>query len=237
MAGAPEARKHLFGIVSATRRSYPPILMSASWSAGTSLKLNGETSLHMPKALAMPRRVSLALIKLVGKESNLLGGRRGERGAATANDVVNAPVSTHIPDAQTCQKAQWLLYRPRPQFPQARFKCGCARGHRKPIRLLLNTERIGWWSSIAVTTIEPVNKEAAPICRGHLWTVVCFFLDFRNFGLGLKLRLKAQIKTVNVTLRTWLDWYSGEGLSRHPVVRACFNLRSHSKIQTPLFRL
>lgn len=46
--------------------------MSASWSAGTSLKLNGETSLHMPKALAMPRRVSLALIKLVGKESNLL---------------------------------------------------------------------------------------------------------------------------------------------------------------------
>lgn len=81
-AGGPEARKHLFGIVSATRRSYPPILMSASWSAGTSLKLNGETSLHMPKALAMPRRVSLALIKLVGKESNLLGGgRRGEEGS------------------------------------------------------------------------------------------------------------------------------------------------------------
>lgn len=51
---------------------YPPILMSASWSAGTSLKLNGETSLHMPKALAMPRRVSLAFIKFVGKDSNLL---------------------------------------------------------------------------------------------------------------------------------------------------------------------
>ena len=51
---------------------YPPILMSASWSAGTSLKLNGETSLHMPKALAIPRRVSLAFIRFVGKESNLL---------------------------------------------------------------------------------------------------------------------------------------------------------------------
>lgn len=46
--------------------------MSASWSAGTSLKLNGETSLHMPNALAMPRRVSLAFIRFVGKESNLL---------------------------------------------------------------------------------------------------------------------------------------------------------------------
>lgn len=88
-AGAPQARKHLFGIVSATRRSYPPILMSASWSAGTSLKLNGETSLHMPKALAMPRRVSLALIKLVGKESNLLG--RG----VDSNDVVDTRVSAH----------------------------------------------------------------------------------------------------------------------------------------------
>lgn len=52
---------------------HPPILMSASWSAGTSLKVNGETSLHMPKALAIPRRVSLAFIKFVGKESNLLG--------------------------------------------------------------------------------------------------------------------------------------------------------------------
>jgi hypothetical protein len=45
--------------------------MSASWSAGTSLKLKGETSLHIVKALAMPRRVSLAFIRFLGKESSL----------------------------------------------------------------------------------------------------------------------------------------------------------------------
>lgn len=53
-----------------------PILMSASSSAGTSLKLNGETSLHRAKALAIPRRVSLAFIRFVGNESSLHGDKR-----------------------------------------------------------------------------------------------------------------------------------------------------------------
>lgn len=75
--------------------------MSASSSAGTSLKLNGETSLHMPKALAMPRRVSLALIKLVGKESNLLGERQ--------HYVVNTGLYTH--SSTQSAKTQWLLFR------------------------------------------------------------------------------------------------------------------------------
>lgn len=70
-SGGPEPGNICLGLMQ-LHAQYPPILMSASWSAGTSLKLNGETSLHTPKALAMPRRVSLALIKLVGKESNLL---------------------------------------------------------------------------------------------------------------------------------------------------------------------
>lgn len=89
---------------------YPPILMSASWSAGTSLKLNGETSLHMPKALAKPRRVSLAFIKLVGKESNLLRN----------NSIMQLIlVSTHIP-LQTSYLPKHNGYcSDRPQFPQA----------------------------------------------------------------------------------------------------------------------
>lgn len=58
-------------IVSYYSMLYPPILMSDSWSAGTSRKLKGETSLHIPKALAIPLRVSLAFIRLFGKESSL----------------------------------------------------------------------------------------------------------------------------------------------------------------------
>lgn len=119
-AGAPEARKHLFGIVSATRRSYPPILMSASWSAGTSLKLNGETSLHMPKALAMPRRVSLALIKLVGKESNLLGEKEWRAGS-DSNDVVNARVSTHTFLTHNLPKSAMATVQTKTAIPTSTF--------------------------------------------------------------------------------------------------------------------
>ncbi len=90
--------------------AYPPILMSASWSAGTSLKLNGETSLHKPKALAMPRRVSLAFIKFVGKESNLL------RNSSNMSLIL---VSTHI----HLQKRNLPKYNgycsDRSEFPQA----------------------------------------------------------------------------------------------------------------------
>lgn len=59
--------------------------MSASSSAGTSLKLNGETSLHKAKALAIPRRVSLAFIRLVGKESSLSREKPVKTGLQTAH--------------------------------------------------------------------------------------------------------------------------------------------------------
>lgn len=45
-----------------------PIFKSLSERDGTSLKLNGETSLHIRKAAANPFRVSLLLMRFLGKE-------------------------------------------------------------------------------------------------------------------------------------------------------------------------
>lgn len=52
-----------------------PIFRSLSTWRGTSLKLNGETSLHIRNAAASPLRVSLAFMRFLGKERILQGHR------------------------------------------------------------------------------------------------------------------------------------------------------------------
>lgn len=88
---------------SCTHGEHSPILMSASWSAGTLLNVNGEMSLHMLKAWAMPRCVSLAFIKFVGKETNLLGEQE--------HCVVNTGLCAHSSTAEKTSKTQLLLLR------------------------------------------------------------------------------------------------------------------------------
>lgn len=87
-----------------------PILRSLGRCRGTSLKLNGDTSLHMRKAAASPRRVSLALRRFLGKDRILQGH--------TGQPQENAPPSSN----------SWRL----PGLPQPRispvFQALTARG-------------------------------------------------------------------------------------------------------------
>lgn len=60
--------------------------MSLGCSGATSRKLKGDTSLHMRKAAARPRRVSLGLSRFRGKDRTLrcgatLGRRPGRSGS------------------------------------------------------------------------------------------------------------------------------------------------------------
>lgn len=54
----------------------PPMRRSLGCSGATSRKLKGDTSLHMRKAVARPRRVSLGLSRFRGKERILGWGLR-----------------------------------------------------------------------------------------------------------------------------------------------------------------
>lgn len=54
----------------------PPMRRSLGCSGATSRKLKGDTSLHMRKAVARPRRVSLGLSRFRGKERILGWGSR-----------------------------------------------------------------------------------------------------------------------------------------------------------------
>lgn len=114
---------------------------------------------------------------------------------------------------------QWLLYRSRPQFPQARFKCGFAGGYRKLIRVLLNTKQIG--GRVVVVNSCHYEWVSKWVSDSNLpWTVLANCCQ--NFCLGLWLCLTLHIKQfqssfkknvltcnrVNVTLRIWPDWYT-----------------------------
>lgn len=72
---------------------------SLGCSGATSRKLKGDTSLHMRKAVARPRRVSLGLSRFRGKERILGWGSRSE----VAARLGKFPQPHHLGPGHTCR--------------------------------------------------------------------------------------------------------------------------------------